>query len=345
MVTGRTRMGLPRATSDGSTGSAANRGIGQVGVGHAVAGLEVPDVPARHARALEAVPQGRRAGVDEVGPERLGVASGEPDLEIDPAAVGAQTDPPRKGHQLQVRGDHGAHVELSDGAPRVAAAVGVPREQVEDPAVVRIRVPGERDRPHAVARPGPDAHREAFLVQMARPLGPGRADSLVAGGRVAGRTRISRRFQSSGSPTRGARADTVTSPEGPVRTAYRSGPGVRISDANPGAAVTGGVAMESSRAATKPPTTSLADVTSAARLDGGDPCRRPPVPATSGADQPPAARAVSPVGPPGRPWHILYFFPEPHGHCALRPTLANGSSSAVTVLPRTSASPASEGAE
>ena len=29
---------------------------------------------------------------------------------------------------------------------------------------------------------------------------------------------------------------------------------------------------------------------------------------------------------PGRPWHILNFFPEPHGHGALRPTPAYGSS-------------------
>ncbi len=26
---------------------------------------------------------------------------------------------------------------------------------------------------------------------------------------------------------------------------------------------------------------------------------------------------------PARPWHILYFLPDPHGHGALRPTFAN----------------------
>ena len=36
----------------------------------------------------------------------------------------------------------------------------------------------------------------------------------------------------------------------------------------------------------------------------------------------PLARAVSPVGPPGAPWHFLYFLPEPQGHSALRLTPA-----------------------
>ena len=70
---------------------------------------------------------------------------------------------------------------------------------------------------------------------------------------------------------------------------------------------------------------------------------RPPQPALEGDY--PAGRAVSPVGPPARPWHILYFLPDPQGHCALRPTLANGSSALETVVPLTSTSPCSVGAE
>ena len=50
-------------------------------------------------------------------------------------------------------------------------------------------------------------------------------------------------------------------------------------------------------------------------------------------------RAVRPVGPPGAPWHRLYFLPEPHGHSSLRPISANSSSALEAVLPRTSGSP------
>ena len=46
-------------------------------------------------------------------------------------------------------------------------------------------------------------------------------------------------------------------------------------------------------------------------------------PASSRRAQP-LTRAVRPVGPPGAPWHCLYFLPEPQGHSALRPTPANG---------------------
>ena len=32
------------------------------------------------------------------------------------------------------------------------------------------------------------------------------------------------------------------------------------------------------------------------------------------------------AAPPGRPWHILYFLPDPHGHGVFRPTPAKRSS-------------------
>src|SRR3954470_6067916 len=54
----------------------------------------------------------------------------------------------------------------------------------------------------------------------------------------------------------------------------------------------------------------------------------------------PLTRVVSPVGPPGAPWHFLYFFPDPQGHNALRPTPAN-SSSVATAVELTSAAPGS----
>ena len=44
-----------------------------------------------------------------------------------------------------------------------------------------------------------------------------------------------------------------------------------------------------------------------------------------------------------RPWHILYFLPDPHGHGALRPTPAYGSS--ALSVPLLVASPVSDGAE
>ena len=53
-----------------------------------------------------------------------------------------------------------------------------------------------------------------------------------------------------------------------------------------------------------------------------------------------AAQAMA----PGRPWHILYFLPEPHGHGAFRPTPAYGSS-ALLGLPAVFTDPSSSGAE
>ena len=65
----------------------------------------------------------------------------------------------------------------------------------------------------------------------------------------------------------------------------------------------------------------------------------------SSAESQPAGRAFRSVGPPGAPWHFLYFLPEPQGHRSLRPAVANGSSALLAGLPLTSASPSSLGAE
>ena len=54
---------------------------------------------------------------------------------------------------------------------------------------------------------------------------------------------------------------------------------------------------------------------------------------------------MSPVGPPGRPWHCLNFLPDPQGHLSLRPTPAYSSSALLAVVLRTSASPSSSGAD
>ena len=88
-------------------------------------------------------------------------------------------------------------------------------------------------------------------------------------------------------------------------------------------------------------------VAGASRLTGSTeapPARRVPTVGAPASGQP-LMRAVSPVGPPGAPWHCLYFLPEPQGHSALRPTPAYGSSASLAAAASTSASPASDGAE
>ena len=54
---------------------------------------------------------------------------------------------------------------------------------------------------------------------------------------------------------------------------------------------------------------------------------------------------MSPVGPPGAPWHFLYFLPDPQGQSALRPTAPTSSCAVATEEDDTSTSPVGVGEE
>src|SRR6478735_11717335 len=110
-----------------------------------------------------ALPISGPAYVRRVLPRRLGTLAGQPDLEGHGPAGRAQADPPGQRREPIGGPSHDAReIELADAAPRVAAARGVPGEQVEDPEETELDVLGQRHRSHPPTGVA-DADRQPLL--------------------------------------------------------------------------------------------------------------------------------------------------------------------------------------